>query len=139
MCWLDDAIKHSNEILPYLDAKYQRGKSLPNYIEEGRLVEPQTKVILVDGENSGEMFTIKERGYLGSTFKVLQSVSQVSEIWLQYILEAYRPLLKGSKVGAAIPHLNKKLFQNLIIGLPCRKEQEVIAKQLDSIFQFIEG
>lgn len=139
MCWLDDAIKHSNETLPYLDAKYQRGKSLPDYIEEGKLVVPHTKVILIDGENSGEVFTIKERGYLGSTFKVLQCIPQVSTTWIQHILENYRPLLKGSKVGAAIPHLNKKLFHNLIIGLPCRKEQEVIAKQLGSIFQFIEG
>ncbi len=139
LCWLDDGSKHFDEVLPYLDAKYQRGKSLPTYIQEGRLVEAQSKVILVDGENSGEVFITRERGYLGSTFKLLQSMPQVSATWIQYVLENYRPLLKGSKVGAAIPHLNKKLFHNLIIGLPCRKEQEFIAKQLDSMFQLIEG
>ena len=139
LCWLDDGSKHFDEVLPYLDAKYQRGHSLPTYIQEGRLVEAQSKVILVDGENSGEVFITRERGYLGSTFKLLQSMPQVSATWMQYVLENYRPLLKGSKVGAAIPHLNKKLFHNLIIGLPCRKEQEFIAEQLDSIFQLIEG
>ena len=139
LCWLDDGSKHFDEILPYLDAKYQRGHSLPTYIQEGRLVEAQSKVILVDGENSGEVFITRERGYLGSTFKLLQSMPQVSATWMQYVLENYRPLLKGSKVGAAIPHLNKKLFHNLIIGLPCRKEQEFIAEQLDSMFQLIEG
>ena len=139
LCWLDDGSKHFDEVLPYLDAKYQRGHSLPTYIQEGRLVEVQSKVILVDGENSGEVFITRERGYLGSTFKLLQSMPQVSATWMQYVLENYRPLLKGSKVGAAIPHLNKKLFHNLIIGLPCRKEQEFIAEQLDSMFQLIEG
>ena len=139
LCWLDDGSKHFEEVLPYLDAKYQRGHSLPNYIQEGRLVEAQSKVILVDGENSGEVFITRERGYLGSTFKLLQSMPQVSATWIQYVLENYRPLLKGSKVGAAIPHLNKKLFHNLIIGLPCRKEQKFIAEQLDSMFQLIEG
>jgi hypothetical protein len=139
LCWLDDGSKHFDEVLPYLDAKYQRGNSLPTYIQEGRLIEAQSKVILVDGENSGEVFITQERGYLGSTFKLLQSMPQVSATWIQYVLENYRPLLKGSKVGAAIPHLNKKLFHNLIIGLPCRKEQEFIAKQLDSLFQLIEG
>ena len=139
LCWLDDGSKHFDEILPYLDAKYQRGHSLPTYIQEGRLVEAQSKVILIDGENSGEVFITRERGYLGSTFKLLQSMPQVSATWMQYVLENYRPLLKGSKVGAAIPHLNKKLFHNLIIGLPCRKEQEFIAEQLDSMFQLIEG
>ena len=139
LCWLDDGSKHFDEVLPYLDAKYQRGHSLPTYIQEGRLVEAQSKVILVDGENSGEVFITRERGYLGSTFKLLQSMPQVSATWMQYVLENYRPLLKGSKVGAAIPHLNKKLFHNLIIGLPCRKEQEFIAEQLDSMFQLIEG
>ena len=139
LCWLDDGSKHFDEVLPYLDAKYQRGHSLPTYIQEGRLVEAQSKVILVDGENSGEVFITRERGYLGSTFKLLQSMPQVSATWMQYILENYRPLLKGSKVGAAIPHLNKKLFHNLIIGLPCRKEQEFIAEQLDPMFQLIGG
>ena len=139
LCWLDDGSKHFDEVLPYLDAKYQRGHSLPTYIQEGRLVEAQSKVILVDGENSGEVFITRERGYLGSTFKLLQSMPQVSATWMQYVLENYRPLLKGSKVGAAIPHLNKKLFHNLIIGLPCRKEQEFIAEQLDSMFQLMEG
>lgn len=139
MCWLDDGKKHFDETLPYLDAKYQRGHTLPSYVQRGRLVEAQTKVILVDGENSGEVFITRERGYLGSTFKVLQCMPQVSATWIQYILENYRPLLKGSKIGAAIPHLNKKLFQNLIVGLPSKAEQKLIATKLDTIFQFIEG
>lgn len=126
ICWLEDAPKQEGEKLPYLDAKAQRGGE-PTIIEAGRIVEPQCRVILVDGENSGEIFTIQQRGYLGSTFKILRIVDAVNQEWLHLLLDHYRTLFKGSKVGAAIPHLNKNLFKNLIVGLPPVKEQQRIA------------
>ena len=101
LCWLDDGIKASGEKLPYLDAKYHRGKSEITYLTQGKLVEPPCKAILVDGENSGEIFNITEKGYLGSTFKVLQISKCISEEWLHLLLNTYRELFKNSKVGAA--------------------------------------
>ena len=75
VCWLDDIKASSGEKLPYLDAKTLRGKSEKVFLTNGKIVEKVTKVILVDGENSGEVFDIPYRGYMGSTFKVLSASS----------------------------------------------------------------
>ena len=139
LCWLDDGIKASGEKLPYLDAKYHRRKSEITYLTQGKVVEPPYKVILVDGENSGEIFNITEKGYLGSTFKVLQISKCISEEWLHILLDTYRDLFKNSKIGAAIPHLNKNLFRNLFVGLPPIEEQQRITNKIEKLIKGIEG
>jgi type I restriction enzyme S subunit len=133
LCWLDDGCKSNGEKLPYMDAKYHRGKSDIIYITQGKIVKPPCKVILVDGENSGEIFDVKEKGYLGSTFKVLQISKCISKEWLHMLLNTYRELFKNSKIGAAIPHLNKNLFRNLIVGLPPLQEQRRIVAKIEKI------
>ena len=138
ICWLEDGEKNSGEKLPYMDAKYHRGKET-TFITSGKVVNPPCKVILVDGENSGEIFNVSERGYLGSTFKVLQMSTLIDEEWLHLLLDSYRELFKGSKVGAAIPHLNKTLFRNLIVGLPPYSEQNRITKAVKRILSIIES
>lgn len=139
LCWLDDGYKASGEKLPYMDAKYHRGKSEITYLTQGKIVEPPCKAILVDGENSGEIFNITEKGYLGSTFKVLQISKCISEDWLHILLNTYRDLFKNNKVGAAIPHLNKNLFRNLIVGLPPIEEQQRITDRVEKLMKGIEG
>ena len=139
LCWLDDGIKSVGEKLPYLDAKFHRGKGEVVYMTSGKLIIPPCKVILVDGENSGEIFNVSERGYLGSTFKVLQISPCISEEWLHILLMNYRELFKNSKVGAAIPHLNKNLFRNLIVGIPPLSEQAKIASRIRQVYKSIEG
>ena len=139
ICYLDDGIKHSGEKLPYMDAKFHRGKGDITYLTQGKIVEPPYKAILVDGENSGEIFNITERGYLGSTFKILRIANCISEEWLHLLLDAYRDVFKNSKVGAAIPHLNKNLFRNLIIGLPPYEEQIRITEKVLALQKSIEG
>ena len=139
LCWLDDGVKVSGEKLPYLDAKHHRGKGEVTYLTSGKVVTPPCKVILVDGENSGEIFDVSERGYLGSTFKVLQISPCISEEWLHILLMNYRDLFKNSKVGAAIPHLNKNLFRNLIVGIPPLSEQGKIVSRIRQVYKSIEG
>ena len=138
ICWLEDGEKNSGEKLPYMDAKYHRGKET-TFITSGKVVNPPCKVILVDGENSGEIFNVSERGYLGSTFKVLQMSTLIDEEWLHLLLDSYRELFKGSKVGAAIPHLNKTLFRNLIVGIPPYSEQNRITKTVKRILSIIDS
>ena len=139
LCWLEDGDKSTGEKLPYLDAKHHRGKGDITYLTSGRIIVPPCKVILVDGENSGEIFDVKEKGYLGSTFKVLQISKSISEEWLHMLLDNYRSLFKNSKIGAAIPHLNKNLFRNLIVGLPPVSEQRRITSCMMTIYKSIEG
>ena len=122
ICWLDDIKVTSGEKLPYLDAKTLRGKSDKNYITSGKVIESGTKIILVDGENSGEVFDVPFRGYMGSTFKILGASDNINIDYLNIVLDFYRDVFKGNKIGAAIPHLNRNLFKSLLIGLPPIKE-----------------
>ena len=121
-----------------LDAKYLRGKSSATIIEKGRFVLTGDNIILVDGENSGEVFTVPQDGYMGSTFKQLW-LSAV--MWKPYVLAFilfYKSELRNSKRGAAIPHLNKEFFYNLPIGIPPLAEQKRIAFQINKLFQLIK-
>lgn len=131
LCWLADLPKTSGEKLPYLDAKTLRGNSNKNFLFDGKVVDIGTKVILVDGENSGEVFNIPFRGYMGSTFKKLEIISQCDIDFLNIVLNFYRDTFRGNKIGAAIPHLNKELFRSLIIGLPPLEEQKRIVEAIE--------
>jgi type I restriction enzyme S subunit len=132
ICLLSDGVKQTGSQV-CLDAKYLRGKSSPTYLQQGKFVEKGNNIILVDGENSGEVFTAPIAGYMGSTFKHLW----ISEnLYLPYILafiRYYKDELRNSKKGAAIPHLNKDIFNNLIIGIPPYDEQVRIVDRLNSI------
>ena len=130
ICWLEDIKATSGEKLPYLDAKTLRGKSDKNYVLSGKVVENGTKIILVDGENSGEVFDVPFRGYMGSTFKILGASNNVNIQYLNIVLDFYKDVFKGNKIGAAIPHLNKNLFRSLLIGLPPVSEQSRIVSKL---------
>lgn len=131
VCWLGDTKKTSGETLPYLDAKTLRGKTDIAYLNEGKVVDCETKVILVDGENSGEVFNVPFRGYMGSTFKILGASKEFNIHYLNTILDFYKDVFRDSKIGAAIPHLNKSLFKTLIIGLPPLAEQERIVAEIE--------
>ena len=89
------------------------------------------KVILVDGENSGEVFDVPFKGYMGSTFKILGASVHFNLQYLNNILDYYKELFRGNKIGAAIPHLNKSLFKSLIIGLPPFSEQKRIVAEIE--------
>ena len=117
--------------MPYLDAKTLRGKPDKTYLTEGKVVDVGEKVILVDGENSGEVFDIPFRGYMGSTFKTLEKVSQLTFGYLNVVLNYYRDTFRGNKIGAAIPHLNKNLFKSLLIGIPPLAEQARIVAEIE--------
>ena len=121
-----------------LDAKFLRGKSSATIVEKGRFVYAGDNIILVDGENSGEVFFVPQNGYMGSTFKQLWLSSVM---WKPYILAFilfYKEELRNSKRGAAIPHLNKELFYNLPIGIPPYQEQQRIAKRIDELSQLLK-
>ncbi|WP_240049525.1 restriction endonuclease subunit S, partial [Bacteroides caccae] len=122
ICQLIDGEKRNGKDI-CLDAKYLRGKSSATIVEKGKFVYAGDNIILVDGENSGEVFTVPQDGYVGSTFKQLWLSSAM---WKPYILAFilfYKEELRNSKRGAAIPHLNKELFYNLLIGIPPLAEQ----------------
>ena len=137
VCQLTDGEKRTGKGI-CLDAKYLRGKSSANVIDKGKFVYAGDNIILVDGENSGEVFSVTQDGYMGSTFKQLWLSSVM---WKPYVLAFilfYKAELRNSKRGAAIPHLNKELFYNLTIGIPPLAEQQRIACQINKLSQLIK-
>lgn len=137
ICQLTDGEKRTGKGI-CLDAKYLRGKSSAVVIDKGKFVYAGDNIILVDGENSGEVFSVPQDGYMGSTFKQLWLSSVM---WKPYILAFilfYKEELKNSKRGAAIPHLNKELFHNLPIGIPPFAEQQRIAERITELSQLLK-
>ena len=137
VCQLIDGVKMSGKGI-CLDAKYLRCKSSPTYMDKGRFVRANDNIILVDGENSGEVFDVPVDGYMGSTFKQLWLCTARYKPYLLAFILFYKEALRNSKRGAAIPHLNKELFYNLPIGIPPYQEQERIAQRIDTLFQLLK-
>ena len=137
VCQLTDGLKTIGKQC-LLDAKYLRGKSSEIIVEQGKLVYKGDNIMLVDGENSGEVFIVPQDGYMGSTFKQLWISSSMYKPFVLSFIRFYKDVLRNSKRGAAIPHLNKELFNNLIIGIPPLEEQKRIVERIDISFRYLK-
>ena len=138
ICSLLDGEKRNDLSLPYLDVKFLRNQSGINLKKSGKFVSAETNLVLVDGENSGEIFKTNIDGYQGSTLKIIQISEEINEEYIFYILKKEHKLFKESKTGSAIPHLNKKLFREYPIPLPPLAEQQRIVFQIEKIFAQLE-
>ena len=136
VCQLTDGLKTIGKQC-LLDAKYLRGKSSETIVEQGKLVYKGDNIMLVDGENSGEVFIVPQDGYMGSTFKQLWISSSMHEPYVLAFIQFYKETLRNSKKGAAIPHLNKELFYGLIIGIPPLQEQRRIVLKIEQSSQLL--
>lgn len=104
-------------------------------IEQGKFVSKGDNIILVDGENSGEVFTVPVDGYMGSTFKQLWVSETMNLQYVLFVIRFYKEMLRNSKKGAAIPHLNKQLFYSIIVGIPPIEEQQRIVAKVNHLLQ----
>ncbi|WP_102049495.1 restriction endonuclease subunit S [Pygmaiobacter massiliensis] len=134
VCKLQNGEKQSENALPYLEAKYLRGKIEATIKTSGHFIAKNSKVILVDGENSGEVFSIGEDGYMGSTFKKMETTELINSSLFEYFICIYQDYFRNSKTGSAIPHLNKELFYNLSFPLPPLAEQQRIIDRIGILF-----
>ena len=137
VCQLTDGLKTSGKQC-LLDARYLRGKSSETIVEQGKLVYKGDNIMLVDGENSGEVFIVPQDGYMGSTFKQLWISSSMYEPYVLAFIRLYKETLRNSKKGAAIPHLNKEFFYGLIIGIPPFQEQKRIVQKIDQLSKLLK-
>lgn len=136
VCRLVDGEKKSGNY-PCLDAKFLRGKSAATMLNAGRFVDIDSNIILVDGENSGEVFSVPLDGYMGSTFKQLWISSEMYVPYVLNFIRFYKDQLRNSKKGAAIPHLNKDIFYSLVIGIPSFDEQKRISQKVACLLDML--
>ena len=137
ICSLIDGEKINGKELPNLDVKYLRGERGFKTLTSGRYVAANSLLILVDGENSGEVFRAPIDGYQGSTFKQLYINKQMLADYVLLVINLHRKALRENKVGSAIPHLNKKLFRAIQVPIPPYREQKKIVDAVDTIFKNI--
>ena len=133
ICQLFDGKKVTDKELVNLDVKYLRGSKEGDKLFSGKYVRKDALMILVDGENSGEVFITPHEGYQGSTFKQLRISSELNRDYVLSLIQHSRELLKDNKVGSAIPHLNKKLFKQIHVPIPPYNEQERIVQTVRTI------
>ena len=137
VCGLFDGERQEDRLLTNLDAKFLRGFSDGKVIKAGRYVPANTYMILVDGENSGEVFQTSTEGYQGSTFKQLNINENMNEKFVLHIINLHRNSLRENKVGSAIPHLNKKLFKAIPVPIPPYAEQERIINAINAAYALL--
>ena len=121
--------------LPYLGAKFLRGTKEAEYAsiddKKSVIVHKEDLIIICDGSKSGDVFS-GFHGVLSSTMgKMVIDFNLVNSEYLKYFLDLNFNLFNGSKKGAAIPHLDFKVFNNLEILLPPLEEQKRIVAILD--------
>ena len=139
LCSLSEGEQQSGGARIYLDVKYLRGRSEPKILSEGKYIPSNSSMILVDGENSGEIFTTNIEGYQGSTFKLLKITNEIYKPFILYVIKSYQKLFRENKVGSAIPHLNKKLFKEIDVLVPPLSEQKRIVKDIDDVFNIVDN
>ena len=138
LCSLVDGDKQNGIERTNLDVKYLRGERDAKTLTSGKYVTANSLLILVDGENSGEVFRTPIDGYQGSTFKQLLINENMNEEYVLQIINLHRKVLRESKVGSAIPHLNKKLFKAIEVPIPPYHQQKRIVEAINIIFKHLD-
>lgn len=138
LCSLVDGEKQNGMERINLDVKYLRGESEAKILTFGKYVAANSFLILVDGENSGEVFKTPIDGYQGSTFKQLSINDNMNTDYVLQVINLHRKILRENKVGSAIPHLNKKLFKAIEVPIPPHDEQKRIVKAVNLAFKQLD-
>ena len=126
--------------LPYLSTEYLRvnGKTKFAKISKNTILADKSDLILLwDGSNAGEFF-VGKKGVLSSTMVKIQLKGNADKKFLFHLLKTKENFLSGQTRGTGIPHVDKKVFENLRIPLPPLLEQQKIAKILSTVDEAIQ-
>ena len=115
-----------------------RGERDAKKLMAGKYIPANSLLILVDGENSGEVFRTPIDGYQGSTFKQLSITDEMNADYVLLVINLHRKTLRENKVGSAIPHLNKKLFKAIEVPIPPYNQQKRIVEAINIVFKHLD-
>lgn len=125
--------------LPYLTAVYFRTGQATHFVSLDVnvslvLVENNDVVFIWDGSNAGDVFT-GLKGVLASTMVKIapEDNNTLDKKYLFYFLKNRFDLFNSTTTGSTIPHVNKKVFQDLSVPVPPLPEQKKIAYVLSSV------
>ena len=138
LCSLVDGEKQNGIERINLDVKYLRREREVKSLMSGKYVAENALLILVDGENSGEVFRTPIEGYQGSTFKQLAINTNMNTDYVLQVINLHRKALRENKVGSAIPHLNKKMFKAINVPMPPYNEQKRIVEAINIAFTTLD-
>ena len=138
LCSLNDGEKQNGIERINLDVKYLRGERDAKTLTAGKFIPANSLLILVDGENSGEVFRTPIDGYQGSTFKLLTINTHINTDYILQVINLHRKTLRENKVGSAIPHLNKKMFRAIEVPIPPYREQLRIVNAMNIAFRHLD-
>ena len=139
LCSLVDGEKQNGIERINLDVKFLRGEREAKTLSSGKYTAVNSLLILVDGENSGEVFRTPIEGYQGSTFKQLAINGNMNTEYVLQVINLHSKTLRENKVGSAIPHLNKKLFKAIEVPIPPYKEQQRIVNAISKAFTTLDA
>ena len=139
LCNLIDGEKQSGIERINLDVKYLRGERDAKKLMAGKYIPANSLLILVDGENSGEVFRTPIDGYQGSTFKQLSITDEMNADYVLQVISLHRKTLRENKVGSAIPHLNKKLFKAIEVPILPYNQQKKIVEAINIMFKHLDA
>ena len=139
LCSLTDGEKQSGIERINLDVKYLRGERDAKMLSTGKYITENSLLILVDGENSGEVFQTPTEGYQGSTLKQLSINNNMNTDYMLQVINLHRKTLRENKVGSAIPHLNKKLFRAIEVPMPPYDEQHRIINVINVAYKHLDA
>lgn len=128
--------------LPYLSAEYLRNNKIESYVNKKTIdkkyhCDYDDLLIIWDGSNSGEVFMGKP-GILSSTMAKLKiKDNQYLNKYIYYFLKHNFYILNEKVTGAAIPHLNRAVLENLSIYAASQAEQQEIVQVLDTMSDII--
>lgn len=74
----------------------------------GKYTDANSLLILVDGENSGEVFRTQIEGEQGSTFKQLSINCNID--YILQVINLHRKTLRENKIGSAISVLEQEII-----------------------------
>jgi type I restriction enzyme S subunit len=117
----------------YLQIDDLRPDAKPKFVEPFTCPEASKSDVVIawDGANAGTVSSNLD-GYIGSTLAVLRPTNgKIFAPYLARFLEGKFGFLQGQSTGATVPHLDRKVLEQMEIPLPDLSEQKRVAGLLE--------